>query len=163
MAYVLDPICISTEGEVTPTGLQDFALSTAGIVCRALDDGIGGDPEGAWERIRRQYERRLKTLKRTVTTESITGELAELDVVLEEFDAEADELRGNQLQDLPVDELVEFVREAEKKETLIFLEAVRSQRRLQELELAIALARKLRDELDEELALVLALTVLLHT
>lgn len=163
MAYVLDPICISTEGQVTPTGLQDFALSTAGIVCRALDDGIGGDPEGAWGGIRRQYERRLRTLKRTVTEESIADELEELDQVLDEFEDEAEGLRGNQLQDLPVNELVAFVRDAEKKETLVFLEAVRSQRRLEELELAIALARKLRDELDEELALVLALTVLLHT
>lgn len=181
MAYVLDPICISSEGQIAPTGLQDFALSTYGIVCLAPAVG-GGDPEGAWGGARRQFERirRARQLERAREQQDVSREkrlveeeLDDLDEVITELERELALIRDQQGPILSIDiaALQEAMREKQafqrmrdeeiRRDNLIYLNAVREQRRAEEMARVIQIARDLRKRLNEELAVAAAIAALL--
>jgi hypothetical protein len=155
--YVLDPICISTEGQVAPTGLQPFSLSTKGIVC-VREDARGGDPEGAWEKGRRQFERRLADVPRE-TSDDLRADRAQVTELL--ADLELERIEAEQLLEVQFDQV--DTRELEARERIIFLGAFRAQRRLEELERQIQYARELRRKLDDEIILMLAVVAMFFT
>lgn len=151
MAYVLDPLCISTRGEVTPTGLQPFALTTSGEICMPRAGG-GGDPEGAWERVRRRYENR----RRHVPHETQFEQVEELTALAADLDAEIS--NAQQLLELDLEDVDTLI--LEQRERVIFLEAFRAQRNIDELRQMIELAQEHRRLLNNDIALHLAIAAI---
>lgn len=170
MGYILDPICLSTEGAITSqTTIQDFALSTAGTVCFPVVVG-GGDPEGAWERIRRNYERTRRPGQRQVEVAAVEDQarnlsldMAEVNQAIEDMDLRRAELEADEvLLRLEVNELARNARQRDveqeqaRRENVIFLAAVRAQREHAELLEHLEEARRLRVRLANEVAAMLA-------
>jgi hypothetical protein len=158
MGYVLDPICISTEGQVSQTVLQDFALSTVGIVCSPVAEG-GGTPEGSWDRRKRVIEARRRQLRKPRTLKPgddkrFELEVAEMDAVI--VDLESDRQYQEQLQAVELEDIAKISRDLAARERVVFIEAARAERKLEELAALIEQAKQLREELDIELALILA-------
>ena len=171
----LDPISIATAGYVCGEGPDPIAIGTLGYVCEGEVAVRGGDPEGAWEKARRQFERfRRQRREAHVSHEtpvSPTEHLDELDRIIEEIEAELAALRESELAQLDLAELsaafaerqrfTELTDEAIDRDTVIYLEAYRRQMREDELAFNLEVARQLRVRLQNNLAVATATVAIL--
>lgn len=170
----LDPISIATKGYVCDGCPNPIAIGTWGYVCEVAAAVGGGDPEGAWERIRRRYDaERRRRRPEVVSRETVPvgDELADLEEQIAQLQAELEELRESPLTAIDVDELRRAFAERDtfaamqaeeiRRDNVIYLAAVRRQMREDELAMMVEIARQRRARLSQQLAVATATVAIL--
>ena len=160
------------------TGYQAFALMSKGYLC---DVAVrrGGDPKGAWGNARSYFERqrRQRDLARGRVTRETSDDLqTEIDVLELALEELALELSNIRVQDTPLlqldlvalqaaraerDAFAGMQIEEIRRDNVVFLKAFRAQARADELARLLEIGRQIKRQLQDELAVAIAIIAIL--